>query len=365
MTAPDQDRDLASIEAALVEGRATASDPRERELQELALALRADAPEADPAFAQRLDERVAGGFRKPRGRRVRLPALRGPWMPALAAGTAVVAAAIVAVSLVGGGEEDARQTAVAPTQEAAPPSGVLQSTTGDVAPGAATAGRKVQRSADMTIAAAADEIQSVADGIGKAAESHGGFVVSSSFTTGDDARRGGTFTLRIPSKQLEATLAEIGELGDVRARHESSQDMTGPYRSTANRLGDLLLERSATRDELQNAEPGSNEEEQLRAHLRRLSVQIADLSGQMNELRRKTTFSTVSVTLEQKTGAGGTGAGGSGPGDALGDALGMLEGALELSIRALGVLVPLGLVGLAGWIAAGSLRRRRREAALF
>ena len=364
MTAPDEDRDLASIEAALAEGRATATDPRERELQELALALRADAPQADPAFARRLDERVAGGFAKPRRRRLRLPALRGRWMPALAAGAAVLAAAVVAVSLTGG-EEEGPQTAAGPTQEAVPPDAAPQSTTGVAPPGAVTAGRKVERSAQMTIAAAASEIQDVADGIGKAAESHGGFVLSSSFSTGDDSSRGGSFVLRVPSKELEATLAEIGELGDVRSRRESSQDMTGPYRSTANRLGDLLLERSAARDELRNSKPGSDEEEALRARVRRLSAQIADLSGRMDQLRRRTVFSTVSVTLEQDRGAGGAGAGGSGPGDALGDAVGMLEGALELSIRALGVLVPLGLVGLAGWIAAGSLRRRRREAALF
>ena len=60
MTQPDTD--LALIDAALAEDRVTSADPAERELQELALALRADSPEPRPAFADELGERVREGF---------------------------------------------------------------------------------------------------------------------------------------------------------------------------------------------------------------------------------------------------------------------------------------------------------------
>ena len=42
------------MDAALAEGRVTAADPAERELQELALALQADSAEPRPAFAEEL-----------------------------------------------------------------------------------------------------------------------------------------------------------------------------------------------------------------------------------------------------------------------------------------------------------------------
>ena len=42
-----------------------------------------------------------------------------------------------------------------------------------------------------------------------------------------------------------------------------------------------------------------------------------------------------------------------------------LEDALEIAIRALGVVVPLTLIALVGWLGVAVLRRRRREAALF
>ena len=56
---------LVAIDEALETGAADHHDPLTRELQELALALRAEAPEADPNFQRRLRGRVESGFRKP------------------------------------------------------------------------------------------------------------------------------------------------------------------------------------------------------------------------------------------------------------------------------------------------------------
>ena len=81
MTQPETD--LALIDAALAEGRVTTADPAERELQELALALRADSPEPRPAFADELARAGAGGLpahraaRRPRAGRAPAPAPRG------------------------------------------------------------------------------------------------------------------------------------------------------------------------------------------------------------------------------------------------------------------------------------------------
>jgi hypothetical protein len=84
----------------------------------------------------------------------------------------------------------------------------------------------------------------------------------------------------------------------------------------------------------------------------------------MRDLRSRTVYSTVSVTLEQDKGGAGTGGAGGGTGAAWHDAVHSLEALLNFAIRALGVLLPLGLLaGLAG-LGGRTLRRRRREAAL-
>nr|MBA3264287.1 hypothetical protein [Thermoleophilaceae bacterium] len=56
------ERDLAAVEAALAGGAATHGDALTRELQELALELRADAPRPEPAFAEELRGRAEAGF---------------------------------------------------------------------------------------------------------------------------------------------------------------------------------------------------------------------------------------------------------------------------------------------------------------
>jgi hypothetical protein len=374
-SAPDPDRDLAVIEAALSSGRASARDPRERELEELTLALRDDPPRPDPAFARTLAGRVEEGFA--RERRFRFP----PAMPrvrllALAGAAAVLLAVVTGIGLLsGGGDSGSDQKLVIrdpavqsqTTEDLAPPSGGAHETFAAPAPDAssraASPTRRVERSAQMTLAAAADELQQAADGIGRVTAAHGGYVVSSSFSTGSESTRGGNFVLRVPTAQLETTLGDLGDLGKVTARSESSQDMTAPYRHTQDRLGNLLLERRATIDRLHAAT--GDEATQLRDRLRRINAEITDLNGQMRGLKRRTVFSTVTVTLEQRRDNGVAGGPRSGPGGALHDALDTLGGALELAIRVIGVALPLALLAALAWLAGAALRRRRREAALF
>src|SRR3954449_11587511 len=104
MSGPDtrRDVDLERIEAALAEGAATAADPRERELQELALALRADSPAPRPDFADDLGLRVAGGFGKP-SRPSASRRFQRLWLPAFAAAAGLVVVAVIALGALGGG----------------------------------------------------------------------------------------------------------------------------------------------------------------------------------------------------------------------------------------------------------------------
>ena len=77
---------LTAIDDALDAGVATDADPLTRELQELALAVRADAPEPTDEFSAWLGQRVEEGFpkRKPAGRPLWLKLLHpapaiSPW----------------------------------------------------------------------------------------------------------------------------------------------------------------------------------------------------------------------------------------------------------------------------------------------
>ena len=94
---------LVAIDDALETGVADHHDPLTRELQELALALRADAPEADPDFERRLRGRVESGFKRPAssGRR---PLWTRITTPALATSLVVLPLVLIAVLAGGSGQ---------------------------------------------------------------------------------------------------------------------------------------------------------------------------------------------------------------------------------------------------------------------
>ena len=93
---------LAAIDEALDTGAADHSDPLTRELQELALALRADAPEPDAEFRHELGRKVRSGFPKPAS--LRRPLWRRALTPAFATG--LVALPIVLIVILAGGSGD-------------------------------------------------------------------------------------------------------------------------------------------------------------------------------------------------------------------------------------------------------------------
>jgi uncharacterized protein DUF4349 len=355
---------LAAIDAAIESGRVTATDPRERELQELALALSAPPPPPDPDFAARLDRRVREGF--PRKRRFAV-ALRRPPLPVLAGGAAALLAGVVAVALYAGGDDGRKPTPALSTggkpvesvgpaaREAAP---VGPPGTGDVVPGRRQ--REIERSAELRLAAPGDRLEDVADGIGAVVQRHRGFVLRSSLSTGDSGVTGGSFDLRVPATELRDALRELSGLARIVSQSQSSVDVTAAFVSTGDRLAAAKAERRGLLRRLARARTDA-EAEAVRERLRIVAGEINSLRGQLRGLREHTGFATVSVTLEQKDGDAGSGGS---VDDGLDDALGTLADSLGLALRLLGVLIPLALVGGLAWLAAAAIRRRRREAAL-
>jgi uncharacterized protein DUF4349 len=336
--------------------------PRDTVLEQIEAALRADSAEPRPAFARELDRRVREGFPKPR-RRARV-ALPRRWAPALAGAAVLLVAAFVAIGVVQQDSGTTDHTAALQKQPAAEPPALREF---DAAGGAATlappnaasatGARHVERDVRLTLAAPQDKLQRAADGIGTVAEDHNGFVQSSRVTTGDAGSSGGSFELRVPQRELEATIADLSKLGDLRSRSENGQDVTGPYNSVQRRLGNALVERRTLKLRMRHA--SGPKADAIRAQIARLHSVIDTLNSRMDDLRRRTVYSKVSVDLElAKDSSGGTGA-------AFDDASRILEGMLNFTVRALAVILPLGLVAALAALGTRILRRRRREAALM
>jgi Domain of unknown function (DUF4349) len=253
---------LVAIDDALETGVADHHDPPTRELQELALALRADAPEADPDFERRLRGRVERGFKSSAssGRR---PLWARITTPALATGLVVLPLVLIAVVAGGSGQsgdesggggggsvvaesggDSAAPAIQAPKRDlAGAPSaqreadragggsaGVVLPPDGGFAPGQRN--RKIERSVGLELEMPVDEMARVAEQVTSVTNRHGGFVLSSSVSTGGDSA-GGDFELRIPSTRLRPALRDLAALADVRTQTQTGRDVTREHVSAA------------------------------------------------------------------------------------------------------------------------------------
>jgi len=399
MAPREESSTLVTIDEALAAGRVTAAEPKERELQTLALAVRDESPVPADEFARRMDERVATGFGSERsGRPASAPAraglagrLRRPPLPALAGAASLLAAIAVAASFYGGDSDSTTTTDTDPALPAvsddaggdSEAGGALEDVAPAEAPAARSAGagavtsddlglsyqsrsrealpgrdnRRVDRSAQVTLAAPADELQEVGAGIASVADRHRGVLMSSSLTTGEAGRGGGSFELDVPVDELPSTLAELSDLATVRSLTQAGDDRTARF----VRRGDDVDELRADLVELQAdlAAAATDEEfEAIRAEVRRTRDEISAAERAFESVRDRTAFATIAITLvegeERQTGLGA----------ALHDGVDLLENVLAITIRALGVALPLGLLAAVAWWIAGVLRRRQRESAL-
>lgn len=339
-------------------------------------------PTPDSDFVADMEWRMRRGFPEPERRsrlpRVARPSLRPRAMAAIVASG--VLALLVTVSLLDGDEREPERPAVAITtgagggareadqfqtmsreseapgadsaaQPVPPPSE-------DVAPGART--RRVERSAELTLASDPSDFDAIADSIFRVADRRDGFVLRSSFTQGEDGPSGGFFELRIPAAQLPQALNELSRLATVRARSESGNDVTARFVSLRDRLRTALAERKSLlrRLELATTETAAAA---LRRRLAIVGRKIAGLRGQLRGARERTQFATVLVELiDEDLASAAQGE----TDEAIDDAVGSLEDILNFLIRALGILLPVAIAALLVWLGAAWARRRARERAL-
>ena len=376
----NEETTIILIDTALASGAATALDPEERAVQELVLAVRNDAPEPGPDFALRMNARVAAGFPSHRsgipGRLGALFATRPPLL-ALGAVATLLIALVVTLSVTGGSGSSTRslssstssgaaaQAPAASEKATAPSTGSSDSVASPApvppAPGGFVGGRarKVQRSADLVLAAPRDRISQVGDQVIAVTDRYRGVVMRSSVTSAGQADSSGSFDLRIPVRNLSPALRDLSALTDVVSRTESSDDVTASFVNARTRLEELNAERRGLLRRLSRAQT-DNASAAIRARIRIVNAQIQAQIQTLTELRRRTSYATVSVTLQPKTG----GSGGGGIGSGARDLRDSLIDAANLGLRVLGVALPIAILIALLWAGGGWFTRRRREAVL-
>ena len=187
----------------------------------------------------------------------------------------------------------------------------------------------------------------------------GGDVAASETSTNDDGEPSGSLTVRVPVASYEDLLVGVGDIGEVRQRTITAQDVSAEFVDLEARrrqlqaqeafyLG-LLEEATEIEDAIRN-----------RSELAGVQSEIERITGRLNLLEDRTSFSTLTVRLFE-TGApaptGGT--------VAVRGLAQYWQTGLDALVAAVGTLLVVGLGGLPLLVLAGvgllvfrTLRRR-------
>jgi predicted RNA-binding protein YlxR (DUF448 family) len=391
-------------------------DPRHAELAELALLLADERPHPRREFSAELDGRVARRFepapyRMPGSAAAAAGAAKSRrsswWRPLGGALAAACAALLVVVALasLGGGsssssfsssssESSAPSRSIASSASAsgsasaasAASSGarraplgqnVAPSSTAPATTSAAVGGqaltlppnsRKVIQSAQLSLTAAPNHIDQVAQEVFNVVGDANGIVDHSAVTQTGGLDGSASFDLRLPSASLGETLGRLSSLrgAQVVSRTDNSQDVNGQYVSAKRQLADDEALRTGLLKQLAAAVT-TQQIESVKAQLRNAEASIASDQNALRQLNASIDYSRVSVTINASpTPAPVThhSSGGFTLGHAAHVAGRVLVVAAGVGLIALAALLPVALViALAAW-AGLALRRRRREQAL-
>ena len=186
----------------------------------------------------------------------------------------------------------------------------------------------------------------------------GGFITNSSVTGGHDQIRQATFELKIPAPKYEPAVDLLSTIGKVETVSSTAQDVGEEFvdvtarvtnsRRLEERLISLLANRTGKLDEVLRVE----------RELARVREEIERYEGRLRYLSARIALSTLTITVHEPAPLLGNSPGENPIAAALRRAWKNFVAVVAGSIAALGVVIPLALLGLAGW--AGYRRWRRR-----
>ncbi|HUG89047.1 MAG TPA: DUF4349 domain-containing protein [Actinomycetota bacterium] len=225
----------------------------------------------------------------------------------------------------------------------------------EVAVGAAAStlpgvGPSVIKTAEIALEIERGEFKAALQQATAVASAEGGFVLSSG-VEGREARRG-SIVLRIPSDRFEAALASLRDLGSVGRERVSGEDVGQEFVDLEARLRNLRAQ-EAVLLRLMNEAQTVTDTIRVQKELTGIQLEVEQIRGRLRYLHDQASFGTISVSMAE--------AGVVAPGEP-----GIIAQAWERAVEgflavigglitALGVLVPIAVLALLGWVV---IRRR-------
>jgi hypothetical protein len=178
----------------------------------------------------------------------------------------------------------------------------------------------------------------------------GGYITNSSISGGHDQIRQATFEIKIPGAKYDPAVDLLSTIGKVETVTSTAQDVGEEFvdvtarvtnsRRLEDRLISLLANRTGKLDEVLRVE----------RELARVREEIERYEGRLRYLSARVALSTLTITVHEPAPILGNSPGDNPIAAALRRAWKNFVAVVAGSIAALGVLIPLALLALAGWL---------------
>jgi len=178
----------------------------------------------------------------------------------------------------------------------------------------------------------------------------GGYITNSSISGGKDQMRQATLEIKIPSPKYDEAVGSLSTIGKVETVNSQAQDVGEEFvdvtarvtnaRRLEERLLNLLANRTGKLDEVLRVE----------RELARVREEIERYEGRLRYLGARVAMSTLTITVHEPAPIIGNNPGENPITSALRRAWRNFVGLVAGVIASLGIVIPLGLIALAGWI---------------
>lgn len=162
-------------------------------------------------------------------------------------------------------------------------------------------GPRVIQTASLTLSVPRNDFEKVVDRARLLATSSGGFVVESSASQSDDARRlvRGTLVLRIPERSYSRVMEQLSGLGQVEGREEAGQDVSQEFVDLEARERHL----EAVEGQLLNLLDQTNtvaEALTVQSQLNQVQLDLEQARGRLQYLDDQVAFATISLDVRER-----------------------------------------------------------------
>jgi hypothetical protein len=158
-------------------------------------------------------------------------------------------------------------------------------------------GPLIARSASLSLIV--KDFGPVEAGVKAIAEHHKGYIADLNTTNPQDAARKLTATLRIPSPQLEAALAELKQLGRVQQESQSGEDVTKQYTDLAARLKNSRITEQRLLDVLRDHTGKVKDILETEQEIERVRGEIEQMEADQRGLQKRIDFATIQLSVAE------------------------------------------------------------------